>query len=153
MPDNDIWPPKPNILDPLTEYDGLIAAKLAALPEARRSRLVLMKVMRDEEGMDLQQAYAVVNNYCERHDLFARTGTSRLLAWLGCLPLLAWVCFAGLLFYWMKRRDEILSQPHHHAAFLAFSREALIIASVVAVLAFVNLGVQIIRFQKRRHKK
>ncbi|MDQ2800830.1 MAG: hypothetical protein M3Y13_14460, partial [Armatimonadota bacterium] len=135
------------------EYDDVIAAQLAALPIARRNRLSLTKAMREEAGMDLRQAYPYVNSYCTRHGLFAQTRTSRIMTWLGCLPLLAWVCFAGFLFYWMKRRDEILSQPHHHAAFLALSREALIIASVVAVLAFVNLGVQIIRFQKRRHKK
>lgn len=51
MPESDVWPPKPSILDPLMEYDGLIAAKLAALPEPRRSRLLLMKALRDEEQM------------------------------------------------------------------------------------------------------
>ncbi len=152
MPDNDVWPPKPDLPDPLTEYDDVIAAKIAALPEAGRSRLLLIMALRVDKGMDLRQAYAVVNNYCDRHDVFARTKTSRLLAWLGCLPILAWLCFAGFLFYWMKRRDEILSQPHHHAALLALSEQALMVISFAVVLAFVNLGIQLVRLQRRRKK-
>ncbi len=33
MPDNDVWPPKPDLPDPLAEYDDVIAARLAYLPE------------------------------------------------------------------------------------------------------------------------
>lgn len=152
MPDNDVWPPKPDLPDPLTEYDEVIAAKLAALSEAKRNRIALIKALRDDTGIELRQAYAAVNNYCERHDVFAQTRTSRLLAWLGCLPPLAMLCFAGFLFYWMKRRDEILSQPHHHAALLALSKEALIATSVVAMIAFVNLRVHLVRLQRCRKK-
>ena len=152
MPDNEVWPPKPNLPDPLTEYDYVIAAKIAALPEARRNRITLIKALRDDTGMELRQAYAVVNNYCERHGGLAKTGASRLSAWLACLPTIALLCFAGFLFYWMKRSNEILSQPHHHAAFLALSKEALTVFSFAMVLALVNLGVQIIRFQQRRKK-
>jgi len=31
MPDNDVWPPKPSLLDPLAEYDELIEASLPTL--------------------------------------------------------------------------------------------------------------------------
>jgi len=72
MHDNDVWPPKPDLSDPLTEYDDVIAARLDALPEAKRSRLLLIKSLRDAEGMDLRQAYALVNNYSERHDFLLR---------------------------------------------------------------------------------
>ncbi len=47
MPDNDVWPPKPDLPDPLTEYDELIEAKLPTLStETVKWELVLPHEMR-----------------------------------------------------------------------------------------------------------
>ena len=154
MPDNDTWPPKPTRPDPLTEYDDVIAAKLALLSETKTgpNKLLLIKALRDEEGIDLRQAFVHVNSYCARNGALIQTRASRTRAWLGCLPSLFMFCFVGYLAYWMKRRDEILSQPHHHAAFLALSREAVTICLIGVALAFLNVVIQIVRLQQRRKK-
>ena len=154
MPDNTIWPPKPDLPDPLTEYDSVIAAKLAALSETKTgpSRILLIKALRDEEEMNLQQAFALSKSYCDRHGALVQTRASQIRAWLGCLPPLSMLCFAGFIFYWMKRRDEILSQPHHHAAFLTLSKEALAVCLTVLIFALLNLGIQVIRFRRSRQK-
>lgn len=147
MPDDDSWPPKPDLPDPLTEYDKVIEAKIAALPQARQSRLLLIKVLREETGIDLHQAYACVNSYCTRHGLFAQTKTFRIVAWLGCLPSLSVLCFAGYLLYWIKRRDDILSLPYHHAVRLALDKELMAVSLVALLIALVSLGIQVIRLQ------
>ena len=154
MPDNTIWPPKPDLPDPLTEYDSVIAAKLAALLETKTgpNKIQLIKSLRDEGGMDLSQAYAAVSSYYARNGAPIQTRASRMRAWLGCLPPLFMLCFAGFIFYWMKRRDEILSQPHHHAAFHSLSREALAVCLIVLMFALLNLGIQVTRFRRSRQK-
>ena len=136
MPDNDVWPPKPALPDPLTEYDDVIAAKLAALSETKTgpNKILLIKALRDEEGMDLSQAYAAVNNYYARNGTPVQTRASKVRAWLGCLPLLAWLCFAGAAIYSMKRRDEILSHPHHHAALIALDRQEIVVLFPIIIL-------------------
>ena len=152
MPENDVWPPKPDLPDPLTEYDEVIAAKLAALPEAKRSRLLLTKALRDEKGMDLRQAYTFVTSYCDRHKILVRPRTSLTMAWLRCLvPLLAF-CLAVFNIYLGYQRDAILRLPHHHGAFLALRREQLSVVYVLVTLVFLNLIVQVMRFRASRKK-
>jgi hypothetical protein len=152
MPDNDVWPPKPDLPDPLTEYDGLIAEKLAALPEAKRSRLLLMKAMRDEEGMNLREAFAVVNNYCDRNGVQVRSKTNKMFAWSNFGLVLVAMVLNFFNLYLSYRRDAILGVPPHHVAFLAFRREQLAISYTVVALIFLNLIVLVIRFRKNRQK-
>ena len=140
MPDDTIWPPKPDLPDPLTEYDGVIAAKLAALSETNTgpSRILLIKALRDEEGMELQQAFALSKSYCDRHDVLVRPKTLSAMAWLGCLvPLLMFglVIFNFCLAF---QREAILRLPHHHAAFLAFHKEERIVFYILLVLFVLN---------------
>lgn len=146
MPENDVWPPKPSLPDSLTEYDGLIATKITALPEARRNRFTLIRALRDEEGMTLWQAYAVVNNYCERCGDFDQTKTSQMSDWLKCASSLVAL---GFLFYWMKRRNEILVQPHHHAALIAINRQMIAVILVFMLLAILSV---ILSMTSRRKK-
>lgn len=154
MPDNDTWPPKPALPDPLTEYDDVIAAKLAALSETGPNKIHLVKALRDEEGIDLSQAYAAVNSYCDRHGALAQTRASRIRAWLGCLPRGFFLCTIGYAVYWMGWLDEIASLPHNRAAFhvLVLNKKALIISLVAFVFPFVILGAVLIRLRTRRRK-
>ncbi len=152
MPDNDVWPPKPDLPDPLTEYDGLIAAKLAALPEAKRSRLLLMKALRDEEGIELRQAFAVVNNYCDRNGVVVRSKTNKMFAWSNFSLVLVAMVLNFFNLYLSYRRDAILGVPHSHASFLAFRGEQLAISYAVAALLFLNVIVLVIRFRRNRKK-
>ena len=136
MLDDNVWPPNPTLLDPLTEYDDVIAAKLAALSETKTgpNKLLLIKALRDEEEMDLRQAYTLVTSYYARNGTPVQTRASKVRAWLGCLPPLALLCFAGTAIYSMKRRDEILSHPHHHAALIALDREEIVVLFPILIL-------------------
>ena len=154
MLDNTIWPPKPTLLDPLTEYDELIKGKLDALSEAERepSRLLLMKALRDEEGMDLRQACTLVNNYCDRYGVHVTSKATRIFTWSN----FGLVLVAGLLnifnLYLSYRRDAILGVPHTRAAFLAFRSGQLTISYTALALVLLNIVVLVIRF-RHSHKK
>ena len=154
MPDYTTWPPKPDLPDPLTEYDELIAAKIAALSETKAgpSRLLLTKALREEKGLDLRQAYAFVTDYCDRHGVLVRPKTSPTIAWLGCLVPLLVFCFVAFNLYLGHQRDAILRLPHHHVALLALDREKVAIASVGFALALLNTIFQVIRFRRNRKK-
>ena len=152
MPDNSVWPPKPTLLDPLAEYDGLIKSKIGALSEAGRepSRLLLMKSLRDKEGMSLRQAFTVVNYYCDRYGVLVITKATRIFTWSNFGLALA----AGLLntfnLYLTYRRDAILGMPHTHTAFLTFRSEQLAIIYTASALLFLNVIVLVMRFRHNR---
>lgn len=154
MPDNTIWPPKPTLLNPLAEYDGLIKSKIDALSEVGQepSRLLLMKSLRDEEGMSLRQAFAVVNYYCDRYGVLVRSKTTQLFAWSNFSLVLVAMALNFFNLYLSYRRDAILGLPHSHAASLAFHAEQLVISDTVAVLLFLNVIVLVIRFRHDRKK-
>ena len=87
MPNNQTWPPPPDIPSPLTEHDELLRACVKA-PTSKPplSRLRLIRDLRTEAGLDLRQCLAVVNSYCDRNAILMPTrGPS---AWFGCLPSL-----------------------------------------------------------------
>ena len=143
MPDNDTWPPKPALPDPLTEYDDVVAAKLAALSGTKTgpNKLLLIKALRDEEGIELRQAYAVVNNYWARHTDLARTQAVPRLAWLGCLLPFSTLGLAVFNLCLQFRREAILRLPHHHAAFLAFcSQERIVLYALLALILLMRLS-------------
>ena len=155
MPDNDVWPPKPDLPDPLTEYDTVIAAKLAALSETktRPSRLLLTKSLLEEKGLDLRQAYAFVADYCDRHDVLVQPKTSPVVTWLGCLvaPLMFGLAVFNL---WLGyRREAIMRLPHHHAAFLAIRREELIVLWAILALLLLFMIVMVPRIRRSLRKK
>jgi len=155
MPDNDVWPPKPALPDPLTEYDDVIAAKLAALAETktRPSRLLLTKSLLEEKGLDLKQAYAFVADYCDRQDILVQPKTSPVMAWLGCLVPLS-MFGLGVFNLWLDyRREAIMRLPHHHAAFLAIRREGLIVVCAILVLLLLNTIVMLPRIIRSLRKK
>ncbi len=135
MPDNDVWPPKPDLPDPLTEYDEVIAAKLAAPSPAITGRLTLVKVLREQEGLDLRQAIALANNYCDRHGLFVSGRVTKAFGWGGCGMAFAALClaiFSGYLS--IVRLEAVLSQPHHHAALMALDRQEMVVAAAIVLL-------------------
>ena len=88
MPDDQTWPPPPDISIPLTEHDAFLRACVrAATPKPPLSRLSLIRDLRKETGLDLRHCMNVVNSYCDRNAiLMPMRGPS---AWLGCLPSLA----------------------------------------------------------------
>ena len=154
MPDNTIWPPKPDLPDPLTEYDEVIAAKLAALSETKAgpSRLTLSKSLLEEKGLDLRQAYAFVADYCDRHNILVQPKASPMMTWLGCLvaPLMFGLAVFNL---WLgHRREAIMRLPHHHAAFLAVRREEKIVLWAILALLLFFMIVMVPRIRSLRKK-
>lgn len=153
MPDNDVWPPKPDLPDPLTEYDEMIVANLAAFPagEPAQMRFRLIKALR-EEGLDMRQAIAIVNDYCDRHGVLVRSKATQLFAWSNFGLVLAAMLLSIFNVYLGNQRAAILLLPHHHTAFLALRREQLAIVCAITALAFLNMIVLIIRFRRNRQK-
>ena len=156
MPDNTTWPPKPDLPDPLTEYDEVIAVKLAALPEKTGSdRLLLMRALREEEGMDLRQAYAFVTSYCDRHGLFVTSKATWIFGLGGCglgvcglggcglggcgllVTALCAVTFGGYMVE--ARRAVVLRQPHHHAALPALDGQEMAVMFAFLALSILNV--------------
>lgn len=154
MPDNDTWPPKPDLPDPLTEYDEVIAAKLATLSQTKTgpNKIQLIKALRDEEGIDLSRAYALVNSYCARNGALVQTRASRIRAWLGCLALLSALSLAVFTIYFEFRREAVLRLPHHHAVLLALREEEAIAVCTLVALLFLNTIVQAVRLPNNRRK-
>ncbi len=153
MPDNEVWPPKPSLPDPLTEYDEVIAAKIAALSEARQGRLSLIKALRDEEGLDLKQALAVVNSYSDRHGVFVIGKAAKAYAWGGCMLALIPLGLATFNLYLdLVCREAILRQPHHRAAILALDREQLAVIAAMCVTALLLAGISFLRHKASRKK-
>ena len=156
MPDDNIWPPKPTLPDPLTEYDDVIAAKLAALSETKTgpNKLRLIKALRNEEGMDLSQAYALVTSYCDRHGLFVTSKAAMTFSLGGCGLALAALCLAVFSAYLMLvRRDAVLSQPHHHAALITLDRQEMGVLAAFLLLIAMSLTISTTLIRSRRRKR
>lgn len=153
MPDTDIWPPKPDLPDPLTEYDAVIAAKIAAMPIADpgQMRFRLIKDLR-EEGLELRQAMVLVRSYGDRHGAFVPSKGYPFFAWSNFILSLAMLVLICFNLYLSRQRDAMLHLPHHHAASLVLLREELSIDYFVVVFALLNLVAIIIRFRKKRKK-
>ena len=152
MPDNDVWPPKPTLLDPLTEYDALIKSKLHILSEAEPgpSRLRLMEALRSQEGMDLRQARRLANSYCDRHGVFVITRATQIFTWGNFGLVLAVGLLVLLNVYLSWRCDAILGMSHTHAALLVFRGRQLAISYASFLLLFLNLIVLVVRVQRSR---
>lgn len=152
MPDNDVWPPKPTLPDPLTEYDALIRSKLYTLSEAesRPSRLRLMRALRDEEGMDLRQACRLANSYCDRHGVFVTTRAAQIFTWVnfGLTLAMGLLLLLNVSLSW--RRDTILGMPHPHAALLVFRGKHLAISYTSFLLLFLNVIALVLRVRHSR---
>ena len=141
MPESNVWPPKPDLPDPLTEYDGVIAAKLAALSETKTgpNRILLIKALREQEGLDLRQAIAVADSYCDRHGLFLTskaTWTFGLGGYGLFVTALCAVTFGGYMVE--ARRAVVLRQPHHHAALLALDGQEMAVMFAFLALCILN---------------
>ena len=110
MPDNTTWPPKPDLPDPLTEYDEVIAAKLAALSETKTgpNRILLIKALHDDEGLDLRQAYAFVTSYCDRHGLFVTSKATWTFGLGGCGLLVTAHCAVTFGGYMVEARRAVV---------------------------------------------
>lgn len=152
MLDDNVWPPKPTLLDPLTEYDALIKSKLHTLSEAEPgpSRLRLMEALRDEEGMDLRQARRLANSYCDRHGVFVITRATQIFTWgnFGLVLAVGLLLLLNVSLSW--RRDAILGIPHTHAALLVFRGRQLAISYASFLLLFLNLIVLGLRVRRSR---
>lgn len=154
MPDNDVWPPKPDLPDPLTEYDDVIAAKLAALSETKTepNRFLLIKALRDEEGMELRQAYAFMTSYCDRHGVLISSRASRTLGLVPFALSLVMLASVGLSYHLDAARDEARRQHRPYAEVHAISHAMLLNALVPATVAVFMLISLILRLWKRRKK-
>ena len=152
MSDSNVWPPKPTLLDPLTEYDVVIKSKLHKLSEAEPgpSRLRLMRALRNEEGMDLGQARRLANSYCDRHGVFVITRTAQFFTWGNFGLALAMFLLLLLNMFLSWRRDAILGMPHTHAALLVFRGRQLAICYASCLLLFLNVIVSILRVRRSR---
>ena len=154
MPESNVWPPKPDLPDPLTEYDGVIAAKLAALSETKTgpNRILLIKALREQEGLDLRQAIAVANSYCNRHGLFVSGRATKAFVWGRCGIAFAAVCLGFTNAYLIVFRNEaVMRQPHHHAAFMALVRLEIVIVAATMLLALASTIISgIIRRESRK---
>ena len=152
MPESNVWPPKPDLPDPLTEYDDVIAAKLAASSPAVSGRLTLVKILREQEGLDLRQAIAVANSYCNRHGLFVSGRATKAFVWGGCGIAFAAVCLGFTNAYLIVFRNEaVMRQPHHHAAFMALVRLEIVIVAATMLLALASTIISgIIRRESRK---
>jgi len=153
MPDNDVWPPKPALPDPLMEYDELISERLAASlgGRSRYDRFKLVKALHEEKGMGWPAALATVESYRRRH--FPPPGAKFFVA-LGvaasviALPQLYQI---ALKFH----RNAVLSQPNHRAALLALNQriaflDLVVIVALTLTLGAVMAGVGTMLYRKRR---
>ena len=153
MLNTDVWPPKPDLPDPLTEYDAVIAAKIAAFPagESGQMQFRLIKAL-FEEGVEIRQAIAIVRSYGVRHGGFAETKIVRFLSLVNvCIGMLA-SALAFFNVYLGHQRGAILRLPHHHAAFLALRKEELFVVYTIVALAVLNIPIFIIRLKLARKK-
>ena len=152
MPNNEVWPPKPDLPDPLTEYDGVIAAKLAAYSSPISGRLTLVKALHEQDGLDFRQAITVVNSYCDRHGLFVSGRGTKAFGWGGCGLAFAAVCLGFINAYLIVFRNEaVMRQPHHHAAFMALVRLEIVIVAATILLTVASITISgIIRRGSRK---
>lgn len=154
MSDNDVWPPKPNLADPQTEWDELITAKLNGFaksdPGDKRFRLIL--VLRVEKGLGLRQAVSIVNSYCDRHGILVRNGKDKFFAWCNFGLILPAMLLNFFNIYLSWQRNATFGAPHHHAAVVALHREQLAISYAVFALLFLNIIFLVIRFRRNRQK-
>jgi len=142
MLDDTIWPPKPDLPDPLTEYDDVIAAKPAALSETKTgpNRILLIKALRDEEGMELRQAFALSKSYSDRHSLLVTGKATKVFAWGGCGLAFSAVCLAFFNVYLLLfRREAVSHQPHHHAALIALDRQEMGVVAAMMLLIIISI--------------
>jgi hypothetical protein len=152
MPEIDVWPPKPDLPDPLTEYDDVIAAKLTAIPELKQRRILLIKALREDTGMTLVQAYALVNNYYERHGILVKSKATQVFAWSNFGLVSVAMALNCCNLYLSYHRDEILGVPPQHSAFLAFRSDQLAISYAAGVLLLLNIPILILRSRRNRKK-
>ncbi len=193
MPDNDVWPPKPDLPDPLAEYDELIEAKLPTLStetvkwnlvlprsttllpgflwllhmtgrlrsrlspgEPVPERLLLIQALREERGLDLLQAQAVVQSYYQRHRMAPTKKALLKILILALAPVaLALVAAFSTLFavYLSFHRQVVLSHPNHGAAILALDNETALLHIVSFVLLALVYGFWLMRYLVMRLRR
>ena len=153
MPDNDTWPPNPALPDPLTEYDDVIAAKLAVSPDgkAAQMRFHLVRAMR-EEGLDLRQAIAVVTSYCDRHRVLVSSRANRALALVPLVLGLAALASVILSYHLDNARDQARSQHRPYAEVHAITHVMLLNTLFSATVAALMLLSLLLWLWKRRKK-
>ncbi|MBV9851298.1 MAG: hypothetical protein JO250_16635 [Armatimonadetes bacterium] len=154
-PQESVWPPPPDVANPLAEHDEFLTARLRA-PAANPplSRLRLVRELRDATGLDLRQCLAVVNDYCDRHAIFPqRRG---LALWLSLLPSLFQIGLsAGLIVSQIVLGRE-LAAAHTRATRHLLLRERIAWDGLLLCLAFVVLVMSLIgyahmtRWQRRQ---
>jgi hypothetical protein len=136
MPDSDVWPPKPDLPDPLTKHDELIKEQMIALPgELPGLRLFnVLKVLRKERGLDWLSGFIVMQSYFQRYG--APPNPKRLTVFAFIVLGLAFpACLLQLYnVYLLFHREAILAQPNHQAALLVLDQEKHIIGLTVGVL-------------------
>lgn len=154
MPDNDVRPPKPKVPDPLTEYDEVIAAKLAVSSSPISGRLMLVKALHEQERLDFRQALTLANSYCDRHGLFVSGKATKAFGWGCCGMTFAALCLAVFNGYLLLvRREAVLSQPHHHAALMALDKQEMVVVAAIALLVIGSITISVtIRGTSRRRR-
>ena len=191
MPENNIWPPKPTLLDPMAEYDELIEARLPTLsamtvkwdlivpashkllpgifwllPRVHRlspgvpvnDRALLIQVLREECGLDFQQAQSVVLSYYQRRGMAMTTkAVLRTLVFPLTVLALAFVgAFAVLISSYLTfHRDAVLSQPNHGAALIALDHAKALLQIASLTLSGLVFASWFVRYwvMRRRSKR
>jgi hypothetical protein len=136
MPDNDVWPSKPDLPDPLTEYDELIQEQMIVLPgELPGLRLFnIIKVLRKERGLNWLSGVVAVQSYHQRRGAPPNAKRHTVFAFI-VLGLAFPACLLQLYnVYLMFQREAILAQPNHQAALVVLDQEKHIIGLTVGVL-------------------
>ncbi len=145
------WPPPPDTPNPLAAHDGfLTACVLNSSAKKPLSRLRLVMELRKEQGVDIRQSRAIVNDYCDRHLIlmpargFAAWGLSVMS--LGNFVII-FVFQASL---WLLRRNHDMAGTRIER--LAITNE-MINVSLVSMIVTVALGCVCVAFALSTAKK
>lgn len=151
MLDDDAWPPKPTLLDPLAEYDALICERLAAPlhGQSRYGRFQLVKALHEEKGLGWLAALAAVESYRKRYmpppgaKFFVAFGVATSVIVLPQLYQIA------LKFH----RNAVLSRPNHRAALLSLNQRIGSLDLVILIVLALTLGAAMAGFAVLLYKK
>ena len=147
MPDNDVWPPRPDLPDPLTEYDELIRTLLEATEPAQH-RLALVKALREKTGLNLSECLTITNSYCTRNGIVFRNEPSRTERGIGYVSVLI-LCAAGADILYLQHL-QLIALDRHLARIRAIDIDVIYVSLMVIAIAMVNLCLVLWRLQRSR---
>ena len=151
MDASSTWPPPPDTPSPLAAHDGfLTACVLNSSAKRPVSRLRLVIKLRKEQGIDVRQCRAIVNDYCDRYLIlmpargFAAWGLSVMS--LGNFVII--FVFQASLWLLKRNHDRVVTRMER----VAITNE-MINVSLVSMIVTVALGCVCVAFALRITKK